>query len=198
MEKVTLYLVRHGQAEYYDKCQFFGHTDIDLTDTGIKQMETIVQKLRGIAVDEIYCSDLKRSKEAAFLIAPNWNKVPKIVPEFREINFGIWEGLTWEEIEKQFPGQLEARFKDLINYRIPGGETLTDFWARVLGKLHEILKRKEVKSILLVAHAGANRIVLCDALGLGLENFFRIEQVYGCLNIVDYFQNTAVVKLING
>jgi len=191
VEKVTLYLVRHGQAEYFDKCQFFGHTDIDLTDTGIKQMETITQRLtclacppceaglarlaakRGtrarresISIDGIYSSDLKRASKSASIIASHRNKTSQKVPEFREVNFGRWEGLTWEEINKRFPGGLKARFKDLVNYKIPSGESLEDLRVRVLGKLREILKGGEGKSILLVTHGGVNRVILCDALGL--------------------------------
>ncbi|HIC90613.1 MAG TPA: alpha-ribazole phosphatase [Syntrophaceae bacterium] len=198
MEKVTLYLVRHGECEHFDKCQFFGHTDIDLTCTGIRQMKSMAQRLEGITIDQIYSSDLKRASKSASIIASHWNKIPRNVPQFREVNFGKWEGLTWEEIEKQFPGSLEARFKDVINYKIPGGESLEDLRVRVLGKLREILKGGEGKSILLVTHGGVNRVILCDALGLSLENLFRIEQDYGCLNIIDYFRDTMVVKLVNG
>jgi len=198
VEKVTLCLVRHGQAEHFDKCRFFGHTDIDLTDTGIKQMEIIAQKLKGISMEEVYSSDLKRASKSASIIASHWNKIPRKVPEFRELNFGKWEGLTWEEIDKRFPGGLKARFEDLINYKIPGGESLEDLQVRVLGKLKKILKGGEGKSILLVTHGGVSRVILCNALGLSLENLFRIEQDYGCLNIIEYFKDTTVVKLVNG
>jgi alpha-ribazole phosphatase len=197
-EKVTLYLARHGQAEYYERCQFFGHTDIELTEIGIRQMEALGQRIKGISIDEVYSSDLKRAEKGASIIASNWNKVPEVLPDFREINFGRWEGLTWEEIEKQFPGELDARFKDLVNYRMPDGESLTDLHLRVSTKLHEILDRKGVSSVLLVAHGGVNRVILCEAFGLSLENLLRIEQDYGCLNIIDYFENTTVVKLVNG
>ena len=75
---------------------------------------------------------------------------------------------------------------------------MEDLQVRVLGKLKKILKGGEGKSILLVTHGGVSRVILCNALGLSLENLFRIEQDYGCLNIIEYFKDTTVVKLVNG
>ena len=71
--------------------------------------------------------------------------------------------------------------------------------ARVLPALEGIIKGNFGASICVVAHGGVNRVVLSDAMGLGLENFFSIEQDYGCLNIIDYHPDgIKVVKLLNG
>jgi alpha-ribazole phosphatase len=67
-----------------------------------------------------------------------------------------------------------------------------------LPRLRDMLKEETGKDILLVAHGGVNRIILCQALGIDLSNVFSIQQDYGCLNIIDYFPDHALVRLING
>ncbi len=73
-----------------------------------------------------------------------------------------------------------------------------DVSRRVLPRLQELVQQHPGQSLALVAHAGVNRVILCDALGLSLENIFRLDQSYGGLNIIDYFPDLAVVRLING
>ena len=98
----------------------------------------------------------------------------------------------------QYPAELEERFRDLANFRIPGGESLKDVRARALPKLQELLARHADEAFLLVAHAGLNRVILSEAMGLPLDHLFRLDQNYGCLNIIDYFPDLAVVRLLNG
>jgi len=93
---------------------------------------------------------------------------------------------------------LNARFQDLANFRIPGGESLMDVRARALPRLGELIEQHQGQALAVVAHAGVNRVVLSDALGAPFNNLFRIDQSYGCLNIIDYFPDLAVVRLING
>ena len=73
------------------------------------------------------------------------------------------------------------------NFRIPEGESLQEVRDRAMPRLKT-----------LVAHAGVNRVILCDALSLPLENIFRLDQNYGCLNIIDYFPDFTMVRLLNG
>ena len=91
-----------------------------------------------------------------------------------------------------------SRFQDLANFRIPGGESLLDVRERVLPRLQKVVAAHPGQPLALVAHAGVNRVILCDALSLPLENLFRLDQNYGCLNIIDYFPDFTVVRLMNG
>ena len=97
------------------------------------------------------------------------------------------------------PEELEKRKLDVANYRYPGGgESMRDLSNRVLPFLRKIIKDQRGKDILIVAHGAVNRVVLCDALGLEPNNVFRIQQDYGCLNIIDYYSDNTLVRLING
>ncbi len=193
-----LYLVRHGQVAEGHTQRYHGHNDIGLSPQGVQQFEDLAAQLAAIPLQGVYSSDLTRTIKGAGIISRGRGLDPQVVPEFREVNFGAWEGLTFGEILEQYPSQLEARLKNLSSFRIPGGESLKDLKSRALPRLRELLGRHRDAAFLIVAHAGINRVILCEALGLSLNHLFRLEQNYGCLNIIDYFPDLAVVRLLNG
>ncbi|MGP8051476.1 MAG: alpha-ribazole phosphatase [Desulfobaccales bacterium] len=193
-----LYLVRHGQVAEGHTTRYHGHNDIGLSPGGVQQFEALVAQLAAVPLKGIYSTDLSRTIKGAEIISRGRELAPLVIPELRELNFGVWEGLTFTEILEQYPSQLEARLRDLSSFRIPGGESLKDLEARALPRLRELLARHREAAFLIVAHAGVNRVILCEALGLSLNHIFRLEQNYGCLNIIDYFPDLAVVRLLNG
>jgi broad specificity phosphatase PhoE len=125
--------------------------------------------------------------------------VPVARRELRELNIGVWEGLTWQEIQATWPDGWQARLADLVNYRVPEGENLLDVETRVMPVIHEVVERHTGQELLLVGHGGVNRIILLNAIGAPLAGMFNIEQSYGCYNIIDYYADgRATVKLLNG
>jgi len=193
-----LYLVRHGQVAEGQAHRYHGHNDVGLSPEGVRQLEELAAQLKAMPLAGVYASDLRRAFRGAEIISRGRELTPEAVPEFREINFGVWEGLSFEEIAAQYPEDLEARFRDLASFRIPGGESLMEVRARALPRLQELITRHPGQALAVVAHAGVNRIILSDALGLDLSRLFHLDQNYGCLNIVDYFPDLAVVRLLNG
>jgi alpha-ribazole phosphatase len=200
MDRINrIYLVRHGQVVGHDGFRANGHTDVDITEVGREQMEFLAGRLRLTPIKALYSSDLKRTKIGARIIARHHDIAHRILSELRELYFGKWEGLPLSRIREEYPGELDKRQDDIVNYRPPGGgESMHDLSERVLTCYREILKEQEGSDILIVAHGGVNRVILCAALGLDLSNVFRIQQDYGCLNIIDYFPDHTVVQLING
>lgn len=194
-----VYLIRHGQINGYENFPVYGHTDVDLTETGILQMEKMAERLRLVEFKAIYSSDLKRSATGARLLACSHDAPLYFLPELREIYFGDWEGLTLSQIQKRFPEELKKRQADLVNYTIPGGgETVGHFSERINQCFERILAEQKENDLLIVAHGGVNRVILCNALGLDLTRIFNIHQDYGCLNIIDYFPDSTLVRLVNG
>jgi alpha-ribazole phosphatase/probable phosphoglycerate mutase len=193
-----LYLVRHGQVADGHTQLYHGHNDIDLSPAGVRQLEALGAQLQGVDLAAVYASDLSRSIRGAEAVCRGRSLSPQVIPEFREINFGVWEGLSFGEIADRYPEALQARFQDLCCYRIPGGESLMDVRERAMPRLQEILTEHLGSACLLVAHAGVNRVILCEALGLPMDNIFRLDQNYGCLNIIDYFADFTLVRLMNG
>jgi alpha-ribazole phosphatase len=198
LQATRLYLVRHGQVADGHTDRYHGHNDVGLSPTGEQQFHALAAQLQEVALAGVYASDLTRAFTGAAIISRGRDLTPQALPEFREVHFGDWEGLSFGEIAERYPRELESRFRDLANFRIPGGESLGDVKARALPTLKGLIQRHEGRAFLVVAHAGINRVILSEALGLSLAHLFRLDQNYGCLNIVDYFPDLAVVRLVNG
>jgi alpha-ribazole phosphatase len=193
-----LYLVRHGQVADGHTDRYHGHNDIGLSAQGVQQFEAVAAQLQSVSLAGVYASDLSRARIGAEIISRGRGVATQVIPELREVHFGVWEGLNFTEIAAQYPEALEARLRDIAGFRIPGGESLTDVRTRVLPRLTSLIQQHHQEAFLIVAHAGINRVILSDALGLSLEFLFRLDQNYGCLNIIDYFPDMAVVRLVNG
>ena len=193
-----LYLVRHGQVTNFSERTYNGQKDVDITELGISQMETVAARLKNENLAGVYCSDLIRAERGAEIIAAKHDLVHQVYPALRELDIKLWEGLTVDEIEERFPGALDEWRKKIADYRIPEGESIRDMAGRVIPVLKEILGANRGKRIVLVAHGAVNRVILADVIKLDLNNIYSIEQDYGCLNIIDYFPEFAVVKLMNG
>lgn len=198
IQPTRLYLVRHGQVADGHTHRYHGNNDIALSSEGEQQLDRLARQLQSVPLAAVYTSNLKRSRDGAARLCEGRGLEPQPLPEFREIHFGIWEGLTFGEIAEQYPEELASRLQDLANFRIPGGESLLDVRERTIPRLRELVAAHPGQSLALVAHAGVNRIILCEALSLPLEHLFRLDQNYGCLNIIDYFPDFTVVRLING
>lgn len=194
-----VYLLRHGQVAGYEDFPVYGHTDVDLTDVGILQMKQMAERLRFTELKAIYSSDLVRSATSARLVAQNHDVPVHFLRELREMRFGDWEGLTLTEIRTRYPEELQKRKDDLMNYRAPGnGESIADLAVRIEVVFDRIRAEEQGNDIVIAAHGAVNRVILCKALGLDLARMFSIHQAYGCLNIIDYFSDTTLVRLING
>lgn len=197
--KTRIHLIRHGQVAGFDQPRYNGQADIALTDIGIEQYHLLKDRLADAAISACYTSDLSRCTIGAGIICQNLGIEPVSRHELRELNIGVWEGLTWQEIKAGWPEEWRARLADLVNYRVPQGENLLDVQARIMPVIREIIDRHKEQEVLVVGHGGVNRIVLLSAIGAPLAGMFSIEQSYGCYNIIDYYaDDRATVKLLNG
>jgi alpha-ribazole phosphatase/probable phosphoglycerate mutase len=191
--------MRHGQVKGHDEKRINGHDDVELTDEGIAQFHGLGQRLKSEAITAIYSSDLRRCREGAGIVARYLDITPATpLKELREKSFGLFEGLNLKEIKERFAVELDELMNNWIGYCPPGAESLGEVEQRVMQTLQEILERHQGERIALVGHGGVNRIILLHAVGLELENFFCFEQDYGCLNILDYYPQGAVIRLVNG
>jgi alpha-ribazole phosphatase len=194
-----IYLIRHGQVAGFDQPRYNGQADVELTPLGIEQYHLLKERLADKNISACYSSDLSRCKTGAEIICQAFTIKPATHRELRELNIGAWEGMTWQEIKAEWPGEWQARLADLVNFRVPQGENLLDVEARVMPVICNAVERHKGEEILVVAHGGVNRIVLLNAIGAPLAGLFNIEQNYGCLNIIDYYADgRATVKLLNG
>ncbi len=196
MLKRKIYLLRHGEIDQSYRGWFVGQTDLPLTDTGEFQARFWENELCGEQFGAIYCSDLVRSQNTAKIIAALRGISIEVTPELREINLGEWDGLPVSDIKSHFPDEWRMRGENLESYRPPGGESFSDLASRVVPVFGSIVKNAE-GNLLIVAHAGVNRVILCHALGMPLANLFNICQDYGCMNILELSGSSLRLKAMN-
>ena len=197
-EPRTIYLVRHGKTQLPDdERRYIGHFDAPLDEVGIEQARCLKQRLEGAHITAAYCSDLARSRRTADIIV-NDKDIPIVArQDLREIHLGEWEGCTFADIEQRFPDDFRKRGADIVHYRVPGGESFDDCNERVLAAFHDILATK-TGNILIVGHAGVNRIIVCFVMGMPLQDLFKIRQEYGCMNVIqESIEGLQIVIMVN-
>lgn len=183
MKPITIYMVRHGEIAADGRRRFIGQIDLPLSETGRKQAACLRDALSGIEFNGVFCSDLDRSVCTAQIICEKRHPEPVARKDLREISLGSWEGMSFDEVCRHHPDDFKKRGADIVNYQPPGGESFARCAERVLSALDDIVNRF-AGNILMVGHAGVNRIILSRALGMPLENLFRITQDYACLNVL--------------
>jgi broad specificity phosphatase PhoE len=192
MQKTASLLARYiaSSAEAYANSYL---RDVHGTPANFREETTSTPGLDGV-----YCSDLVRARVSAEIIAAPYGLTPVAVPELRERNFGLWEGMSFSEIREEYPLEFGNWAENPLIYSPPGGETTASVERRTLDAWYKIVAGHPAGRIAVVAHGGVNRVILAHILGVPLEYIFRIEQEYGCINIIEQWPRYPVVKLMNG
>lgn len=149
-----LILVRHGETEGQSSIRYYGATDVPLSDLGREQVRRARERIANEAFEVVYASSLSRAAESARILVPD--RPIEIEADFREVDFGRWEGLTREEIAAVDPELFAIWQRDLARFDYPGGERRADFRARIARGLDR-LRTSGAGSALVVAHKGVVR-----------------------------------------
>jgi probable phosphoglycerate mutase len=153
-EPTRLLLIRHGETEWNKAQRIQGQIDIALNDTGRLQAQLLGQALAQEPITAIYASDLDRAQVTAQAVA-NATGVPlQTDPRLRERHYGAFQGLTYEEIESQWPQQAKSWRERDPEFAPDGGESLLDLYARVLPTLDAVAQRHAGEQIVWVTHGG--------------------------------------------
>lgn len=203
-----IYLIRHGETEDADSRRYKGHIDVPLSENGIAQVKRLseyfvqncsklfnaVQRSSG-SLDAVYSSDLGRAVKSAEIIAGPFGLKPVIKKGLKERNFGVWEGMTFDEISKKWPDAFGAWAANPLKFSPMEGESTLEARDRTLPVFHEIVDKHKEQNIAIVSHGGVIRIILCELLGIPLENIFRIEQDFAALNVIEMWDYPVVKRL---
>jgi probable phosphoglycerate mutase len=180
-----IYLVRHGKIDDEGKKQYIGTTDLPLSNEGIEQAKKLKDYFQYVNVKQAYVSPLKRCLQTSEIILEGKKIDPTVLDDLKEIHMGTWEGKTFEYIKKQFPILYEERGSHIATFMPPMGESFEMLQARVLPAFENIIKISS-GNILIVAHAGVNRVILSTILGIHLNKILIVEQPYGCINVLSW------------
>ena len=212
---LTVYLLRHGKTVREEPWRFLGQRDAPLSDAGREQMRCWREELSGLDFAGAWCSDLARCRESAGLVLAGRGLEVRPVAGLREISLGEWDGLSVDEVRQRYPGLYEARGADIAGFRPPGGECFAGLSERTRRAFEDILREAALlqprlaegpreaqpgageANILLVAHAGVNRALICGLLGIPLERLFSLGQDHGCLNVLRFGDGRPVLLSLN-
>lgn len=191
----TVDLLRHGEPQGGQK--FRGALDDPLSPLGWEQLRTAVGDYQNW--DVIVSSPLIRCAAFAQEVAERLDRPLEIVPDFRELHFGAWEGRTSAEVYADDPLAVAQFWRDPVAYPIPGGEPVSHFDQRVGAAWDALLERFLGQQVLLVAHGGAIRMVLRRVLDLPLRNLWRFEVPYAALSRVRRYPDAdPQLAFVNG
>jgi alpha-ribazole phosphatase len=192
---LRLLLARHGETDWNKVGRYHGHTDVGLNEVGREQARKLARRLARERFDAIYSSDLKRAHWTAQEIASFHPVSPVVTDQLRELNLGEFEGRSFKDAEDGRP--LEAAWEaGDIDFPIPGGETIYQLQSRVASFLSGLTEHYENGAIVLVAHGGLLRVVICHLIGIELKYWWRLRLSSASLSVVDIHpQDTRLVVL---
>ena len=190
-----LLLVRHGDTELNSAERYWGHSDVRLSAAGLRQAEKLRERLAAEKIDIIYSSDLKRASVTAETIAARHQLPVIICAELREINFGQLEGLTFEEVSQLYPEVAKLWAERSPELKYPSGESLDEFSNRVSKFLSRLEKHSAEETILIVAHSGVLRTLMCQLLGMELRYRWQLRLDLASLSILETYQGGAILSL---
>ncbi len=155
-----LYLIRHGETIWNANGRWQGMMDIDLNEIGIQQAEALGELLKPHPIKAIYASDLKRARITAEKIAQHKGLDVHTDPRLRELNLGILQGLTYEEIKAAHPEEFQSLTTSFLDAKMPQGESRREMQHRAHQAVMDILKHEHSEEIAIVSHGGTIRVLL--------------------------------------
>jgi broad specificity phosphatase PhoE len=181
----SIYLLRHAETAANANRAYCGHADSPLTPEGRKLVGTILLP----KVDSVISSPSQRCVDTASILGYPDAPVSELL---REIDFGSWEGKTFEEMDREAPHETRAYLSDPLAYRFPGGESFLSLRGRidtfVSSALGELVDRGE--NVLVISHGGPLRMLVLALLGLETRHFWNIELLPGRISHIGYYDRS--------
>jgi alpha-ribazole phosphatase len=191
-----LVLLRHAEPADDARGRCYGRLDIGLSPAGHAQADALAAALAGLDLDAVYTSPRTRAVDTVRPLAAARGLTPILHEGLREIDFGEFEGRRYEEIEASHPDLYRAWMDAPTTVRFPGGESYDDLRVRAVRAFEEI--RSQVGSALVVTHGGVIRAGLAAWLEMPAHAIFRLAQSHCGITIVDWLEETPVLRLLNG
>lgn len=193
--------MRHGQTDWNYRHKIQGVTDIPLNDTGRLQAKAAAEHLKKFySVQSVYSSPLSRAYETAQICASSFSLPTQQTDELLELKLGDWEGLTFQEIGKLYPEELQRWENEPHLCEIPGdSEMIGLLWVRLenfFARLKE-LHGANNETVLCVTHHMPARIIIAQHLGLPIENMRTLRIKNATLNVIEWWPERTVVSTLN-
>ncbi|MEC9012838.1 MAG: histidine phosphatase family protein [SAR324 cluster bacterium] len=169
MKETEIILIRHGETEWNSQKRMQGHSNSDLSEVGMGQIQALGELMKNVSFDHIYSSDSLRTRQTAEAITQYSGHTLQFDQRIREKNLGVFEGLTSTEAKERHP-EIYRLFKTAgANYVIDEGESTQQLLERALEFIEEIRLRHSQERVVMVTHGGVVRVLMKHALGLSID-----------------------------
>ncbi len=186
---MDIIFVRHGES--HDNLEKrFSRDFITLTEEGIEQIKNTRTMLERYDFSKVYVSPLKRTLQTLSYLGLEGEEDDRV----REMNFGIFAGLTFQEYQKEYPEETRLWMEDSLNYTIPEGENIADTYKRVESFMEDLIDRNE--NALVVTHEGIIRLACSWVIG-NSEHFYRFRAENGSITVISVDQDYKYIKKLN-
>ncbi len=191
-----LLLVRHAKTKQGHR-RYWGHSQIGLGEEGIVQAKMLRDHLAGEEIVAIYSSDLNRARSTAEIVASVHATEVVLCPELRELDFGQIEGMTFEEVDRCCPEAVRLWKGGDVDAAAPAGENLRQLASRVRRLAARLQRHSPEETILIVAHSGPLRVLLCTWLGIDLERLWQIRLDPASVSLVETYREGTILCFLN-
>jgi probable phosphoglycerate mutase len=193
-------LVRHGETDLTAQRRYSGRGEVALSERGREQARATATRIAGIvgAGAAVVTSPLSRCTETAELIAAQTGSSPaQVEPDLIECDFGAWEGLTFAEVRRRWPKEMDAWLAS-TSVAPPGGESFDAVSSRVRGLVSRLLGEFAGVPVVVVSHVTPIKLILRDALAAGDSFLHRLFLDPAGISIVDSWPDGGVaVRSVN-
>jgi len=191
--QTRIILIRHGETRANRQKRYIGVTESKLTPYGRYQARCVKKRIAEDSIDRIFVSSSRRALDFSRIIFGNREK--KILADLREMNFGIFEGLTYSEAIKKYPLLYNKWLKNPQRFNIPKAESFIDFRLRILRLLKEIVRNNTGKNIAIVTHGGPIMLILKRV--LKSKNSPKIMPDLGSVTIIEFNKLKPKILMLN-
>ena len=187
---MKIYLIRHGQTDWNLEGKIQGRHDVSLNETGSKQAELLAMGMDKRPVVQIFSSRQKRALETAQAVGRRQHVAVTVVDGLEEVEFGEWEGKTWDEISREYPEEFKVWCTEPAEIVPPGGESRPQIYRRIGNALKEILRRSR-GDIAIVSHGAALAYMVSIMLEKELGDHDEIIVKNASISTVEYDRETG-------
>ena len=196
-QPTRLHLVRHGEVDEAYHQVFGGSIDMELSATGHEQAKSLAKFLQGRNFDHIYRSPMVRVRQTAKPLLDALGREAEVIDELREVDFGVWTGHKWHEIQGKFGVDAEDWLVHLENGDVAEAEPMDGYRSRIRGSLEQMMGEGAGQDVLVLCHGGVIRMLLALLLDAPFSKMDRFEVDFASLSVIEHRSNRAEIKLHN-
>jgi broad specificity phosphatase PhoE len=190
-------LLRHAETDWNRQRRYQGWRDTPLSAAGLVQAEAAGRLLAAEPLAAVWSSPLERARQTAAAIAGPQGLAVRVDEAFREMRFGDWEGLSIDEVAGQFP-EIHRAWRETPHLAaVPGAETLAEVRERALAGLETLRAAHDGQRICLVSHGITSRMLILEALGLGLDRIWSLQLSASGISELEFRDDWGVVHRMN-